>query len=224
VKVQTTLTNSATLGQDKTFIAQAYLRTNRNPGSGGSTQTTYDYSNRTQGTDIFAYDGESNTKPPTSSTTPSDVFSAGEYDDIEYDDGTFHAHLVTAQNQYAQMRFVIQIDESEGDVTQIDTTWNGKGVNSRAKSDDGASFYIWDYNSSSYELLEESADTEAEVTLTGTLNSSIAYYIGGAGEDTITLLANSNSKVARNETFELFTDYVKLEITATGGGGGQILP
>jgi type II secretory pathway pseudopilin PulG len=224
VKVQTTLTNSATLGQDKTFIAQAYLRTNGNPGSGGSAQTTYDYSNRTQGTDIFAYDGESNTKPPTSSTTPSDVFSAGEYDDIEYDDGTFHAYNATTQNQYAQMRFVIQIDESEGDVTQIDTTWNGKGVSGRAQSDDGASLYIWNYNLSAYELLEESADTEAEVTLTGTLNSSIAYYIGGAGEDTITLLANSNSKVARNETFELFTDYVKLEITATGGGGGQILP
>jgi hypothetical protein len=35
VKVETTLTNPATLGQDKTFIAQAYLRTNA--GGGGAT-------------------------------------------------------------------------------------------------------------------------------------------------------------------------------------------
>ena len=32
VKVETTLTNSAALGQDKTFIAQAYLRTNASAG------------------------------------------------------------------------------------------------------------------------------------------------------------------------------------------------
>jgi len=222
VKVQTTLTNAATLGQDKTLTAAAYLRTNGNPSSGSSTQTTYDYSNRTQETDIFAYDGEDNKKPPCDSTTPSNVFSAGEYDDIESDDGTFHVYSVSGKNEYAQMRFVIQIDESEGDVNQIDTTWNGKGVNEKAQSDDGASLYIWNYNSSDYELLEESADTEAEVTLTGTLNSSIADYIGGAGEDTITLLAVSNSKKAKNNSLELFTDYVKLEITATSAG--QILP
>ncbi len=36
VKVQTTLTNSATLGQDKTFIAQAYLRANASSGGAGT--------------------------------------------------------------------------------------------------------------------------------------------------------------------------------------------
>ena len=35
VKAETTLTNSSTLGQDKTFIAQAYLRTNASAGGAG---------------------------------------------------------------------------------------------------------------------------------------------------------------------------------------------
>ncbi len=41
VKVQTTLTNPAALGQDKTLIASAYLRTNWNT-SGGGSQVTYE--------------------------------------------------------------------------------------------------------------------------------------------------------------------------------------
>ena len=40
VNVQTTLTNSATMGQDKTFTASAYLRTNWST-SGGGSQVTY---------------------------------------------------------------------------------------------------------------------------------------------------------------------------------------
>ncbi len=222
IKVQTTLTNLAAMGHDKTFTASVYLRTNGNVSSGSSSQTTYDYSNRNQGTDIFAYDGEDNQQVPSSSTEPSDVLSSGEYDDIESDDGTFHSFSASSNGKYAQMRFVIQINEDEGDVTQIDATWNGKGVNAKAQQSDGASFYIWNYNSSDYELLEESADTEAEVTLTGTLTSSVAYYIGGAGADTITLYVVSNGKRIANKNCELFTDYVKLEIAVTSGGG--ILP
>ena len=48
VKVQTTLTNSATLGQDKTFTAQAYLRVSGNStSSGGSVISAIAYSNLT---------------------------------------------------------------------------------------------------------------------------------------------------------------------------------
>ena len=44
VKVQTTLTNSATLGQDKTFTASVYLRTNANKqGEGITKKTPFEY-------------------------------------------------------------------------------------------------------------------------------------------------------------------------------------
>ena len=221
VKAETTLTNSASLGRDKTFSTSVYLRVNGNPGSGGSTQTTtYDYSNRTQGTDIFAYDGENSTQVPTNPTTPSTVLSIGEYNNIETDNGSFHSYSSSTGGNYAQMRFVIQIDEDQSDVTQIAATWNGKGLNGKGAAIHGASFYIWDYASSSYELLEASADTEAEVTLSGTASGSPADYIGGAGDDTVTLLSVSNDKKWGIQNNELFTDYVKLEITVTIGGDG----
>jgi len=221
VKVEATLTNTGP-GQDKTYTTSAYLRTNGNVSSGSSSQTSYDYSNRNQGIDIFAYDGEDNKQLPNSSTEPTDVLSSDEYDDIEVDEGIFHTYNVSDKNKYAQIRFVIKIDESENDVTQITATFNGKGINSRSGRTDGASFFIWNYSSSDYELLEESADTEAEVTLSGTLSSSITDYIGGSGDNIITLLAVSNSKLANKYTLTLFTDYVKLEITE--GSGGGILP
>ncbi len=219
VKAETTVTNSADTSQNKTLTAAVYLRTNGNSGSGSGTQTTYDYSNRTQGTDIFAYEGEDNRQLPKSPSEPSSVLSSSEYDSIEFDDGTFHTYSVTSNNMYAQIRFVIQIDESENDVTQITATFNGKGVNTKSSSTDGVSFYIWNYVSG-YELLEASADTEAEVSLSGTLTSSISSYIGGIDQDTITLLAVSNSKKPNKENLDLFTDYIKLEITANSGGNG----
>ena len=219
VKVETTVTNSADESQNKTLTAAVYLRTNENSGSGSGTQTTYDYSNRSQGTNIFAYEGEDNKKLPKSLSEPSSVLSSIEYDSIEFDDGTFHTYSVTSNNMYAQIRFVIQIDESENDVTQITATFNGKGVNTKSSSTDGVSFYIWNYISG-YELLETSADTEGEVTLSGTLTSSISSYIGGIGQDTVTLLAVSNSKKPNKESLDLFTDYIKLEITANSGGNG----
>ena len=73
-------------------------------------------------------------------------------------------------------------------------------------------------------MLETSADTEEEVTLSGTLVSSLSDYIGGTGQDTVTLLIVTNSKKPNKEDLDILADYVKLEITATAGGGGGIYP
>lgn len=220
VKVRAVLDNASPSAQDKTFMTSAYLQTNGDAPVPGIV-SSYDYSNRNQGTDIFAYDGQSqNDKQlPSNSTEPSEVLSSGEYDDIESDDGVFHSYSVLSNGNFAQMSFKIQIDEDAGDVTQIDATWNGKCVNDHSARKDGASFYIWNYNSSGFELLEESAGTEAEVTLNGSLSSSIGGYIGGDGADTITLFIVSNGKRTSKDC-ELFTDYIKLQIT-TGSSGGM---
>jgi len=213
IKVDTTLPNPASLGRDKTFTAKAYLRTNGNPGSGSSTQTSYDYSNRTQGTNIFAYSGQSNTQVPSSATTPTTELNFTQYNQIEINDGTFYIYSVSSNNNYAQIRFEIRIDELKSSVTQIVAMWNGRGVNANNGRTDGASLYIWNYSSSGYDLLQPSADTEDEVTLTGTLVSSVANYIGGAGQDTIMLFVVSNDRRSGSHSNQLYTDYVELEIT-----------
>jgi MSHA biogenesis protein MshQ len=177
--------------------------------------TIYDYANRTQGTDIFAYDGESPTQVPTTSMTPSNALTAAEYDYLEIDDGAPHSCEVLSKNSYAQMRFVIHVDEDENIVGRLDAIWNGQGINTNNGKKDGASLYIWNYASAGYELLQASADTEAEVSLAGSVTSDPASYIGGVGQNEVVLLVVSNDKYNGNPTAnELFTDYMRLEVDA----------
>jgi hypothetical protein len=178
--------------------------------------TVYDYATRVQGTEIFAYDGESSTQVPNAVNTPAAQLNAGEYDDIEANDGTSHVYSVGAGGSYAQMRFQIQIDEFPSSVTRIDATWNGRGVNSSVFRDDGARLYIWSYASGAYELLQSGPDTENEVTLTGTRASSASDYIGGAGQNTITLLVvSADTRLSIFSTNQLHTDYVSVEVAST---------
>ena len=226
VKIETVFINALDAGQDETFTTAIYLRTNGNSisGPGTVTQTMYDYSNREQGTNIFAYDGEDNVQAPAVSTSPTNLFSAGEYDDIEFDDETFHTYTTVENSKYGQMRFVIKIDENKNDVTQIVASFNGKGINSKKNDADGVSLYIWNYALSQYELLETSADTEDEITISGILTTSLSDYIGDTTQDTIMLLAATNGKKPNKESLDLMADYVKLDITAAIGGGGEIYP
>jgi hypothetical protein len=205
--------NAAELGGDKTFSAAAYLRTN---GVGVVTDwmSTYEYASRSQGVDVFAYDGEDNQVVPSSATEPADVFTSGGYDKIEADDGSLHVYSAPSNSKYGQIRFAIRIDESATEVRQISATFNGRGVNSKSSNADGVSLYIWN-EASGYELLERSADTEAEVTLSGSVVTAVGNYIGGAGNDTITLLAVSNDKKPNDGTCTVEADYV--EVTLRGG-------
>jgi len=221
VKMDTVVTNSAGLGSDKAFSLYVYLRTNGVSGSGGSWTSTYEYLNRTQGTNIFAYDGQNSSKVPSDSSTPSTVLSSGEYDKLEVDDGDMHLYSASTKNYYPMKRFVIEIDEDEGDVGQISVTWNGRGVNGKGGKTDGGAVYIWNYSGSSYEQLVVSANTEAEVVVTGSVSSSVTNYIGGAGSDTITLLVVSNDKFYNKSTNDLYTDYVEVVVS---GGSSAVLP
>jgi type II secretory pathway pseudopilin PulG len=220
VKVGAIFTNQLSSQQDKTFSACIYIRTNVNSGSGSTTESAYDYSNRIQGTNILAYDGQNNQKVPTDSSTPSNVLNSSEYDGIELNDGSFHVFSISQNGRYGLMRFVFIIDENKSDVSQISALWNGKSVNEKGGKADGASLYIWNYTNSDYEPLEASADTENEITLNGELTSGLTEYIGGAGNNTITLLVVTNDQRTSNKSYELFTDYVKLDIFASTGGSG----
>ena len=218
VKIDAVFTNSASLGQAKTFTSWAYLRTNSVAGTGGSSwQTTYDYATRTPGTNIFAYKGDSSGgNIPVIATEPADstVFISSEYDKIKIDDNTFQVYAASQSGRYALMRFKILIDENRSTVGSIAVTWKGKGINAKSTATDGAMLYIWNYTSSGYELLQTSANTEAKVTLTGTINSNVTNYIGDSGQNTITVLAMSADKRSGSSNCEVDTDYVKVDLSA----------
>lgn len=224
IKTNAIFTKHSETSQDRTCTAAAYLWANNDvvlPPV--TTVTDYDYSSRIQGTNIFAYAGEGNQEVPLNATSPSSSLNSSQYDCLEFNDGTFYIYSVSSNSRYAQIRYVINIDDNKNEVTQITATWNGKGINTDNKKKDGASLYIWNYASSDYELLQTSADSDAEVTLTEILTQFPADYIGGASADAITLLLVSNDKLMNKYTNELLTDYLKLSITASSGGG-PLLP
>jgi hypothetical protein len=222
IRVDATVTSTVSSGQNKTFTTWVYLRVNSVAGTGSSWQTTYDYATGIQDTNVFAYKGDSagGSTPPSDASTPSDtyVFNSSEYDKIEVDDGSFQMYAASQSGRYAVMRFKILIGEIKSTVASIVVTWNGKGINAKSGSTDGATLYIWNYASSSYQQLQVSANTEAEVTLTGTINSNVPNYIGGSGQNTITIVVSTTDKRSGSNACELYTDYIKVVVSAQTGG------
>lgn len=159
------------------------------------------------------YDGESNTVP-NDATTPAGALSGAQITAVSADDALSHSVAVTGNGRYAQMRFVQTIDAPDTSASQIDIGWIGRGVNAKTSgsSDDGAAIYIWNYASGSYQALAVSADTEAEVSLGGIVATNAADFIGGAAEDTVTVLVSTSSRSSGNKNLTLITDYISIEI------------
>jgi prepilin-type N-terminal cleavage/methylation domain-containing protein len=221
IKVDVVFTNSASMGRSMPFTTLLYLRTNGKSSPLISTDAAYDYAIRTQGTNIFAYKGNSSGGgiPLSDPSVPADsyIFNSGEYDKIEVDDGIYQMYASSQISRYALMRFKILIDESKSSVRNITVTWNGKGINLKSSSIDGAILFIWNYAAGIYQQLQQSADTEAEVVLTGTISSNISNYIGGPGENTITVLVSTADRRTGTDACELYTDYIKVDVSAQTG-------
>jgi len=207
------LESAGTLTRNKTIRGASYLRVNGNAGT-EEVVATYDFAIGRQGVDCFAFADAGKPQAPTTLDTPSSPLNSGQYDAIEVQDGTFHQISVLIESDYAQTRFVFQIKEHRGDVSRITATWRGKGVNEHSSRTDGASLYLWNYASGGYELLQASPDTDAEITVTGSRSDIPAQYIGGLGGETVVLLVASNDKKTGQNANNLFTDYVRLDITS----------
>jgi hypothetical protein len=207
------LASAGTLAGDKTIHGACYLRISPDVG-GKVVNAPYDFSPGHRDVDCFAFAGEDKPVVPRSSDIPSSPLDTGQYDAIEVQDGVFHEIIASDESDYLETRFVFQIKENRGDVTRIAATWRGKGVNEHKSRTDGASLYLWNYALAGYELLEASADTEAEVTLSGFRTDAPMSYIGGANDNTVVLLAVSNDKKTGQKSNALSTDYVRLDITA----------
>ena len=216
-----TLRSSAGLTRNRAVTGACCLRVNGNR-SWNYVTTTYDYATRQQGVAVFAFADEGKPQIPRQSDVPSRALNAGEYDAIEADDAVFQMVDVTSQPSFAQARFAFRIEEHKTDVVGITATWNGRGVSAHEARTDGAGLYIWNYRASSYELLSASTDTESEVTVVGTRNEGVANYIGGTGEDTIVLLVVSNDKETGQKGSQLFTDYVKVDLSVRMESGALL--
>lgn len=171
---------------------------------------TYDYAVASQGVNAWAYDGQSSSNPPGNNTTPSAQLNVVEYDKIEADDGATHSINTSSNNNYSMMRYVWQINEDEADVFKIDIEWIGRNYNEHGSREDGVELYIWNYSSGSYEELADSGNTESQATLTASISSNTADYIGGASDNTITLLAKSRDRQSSSRDNILYCDYVRV--------------
>jgi outer membrane protein assembly factor BamB len=143
---------------------------------------------------------------------PSEEFNATEYANIRFDDTVYASNQTTTDGYYAAHRFNFSIDDNEESwITKINVTWNGKGYrDAQGGSDDGATLYIRNFTSAAYELLQNSGNTYAEVTLTGEKTSSISSYINAGN---VTILVKQNSPHGLAGVSHIETDYVKLVVT-----------
>ena len=149
---------------------------------------------------------------------PSEEFNATEYANIRFDDNVYASNQTTTDDYYAAHRFNFSIDDNEESwITKINVTWNGKGDHDSEVGYRGAELYIYNFSMPGYELLQASADTADEVTLTNEKTSSISSYISSSNN--VTVLVNQTSAQIYDEENEVYrrsyikTDYVKLVVT-----------
>ena len=199
--------------RDRSVSGACYLRANGNV-LWESVTTTYDFATRQQGVEAMAFADEGRPQVPGDPDTPAPALEAGEYDALELEDGDAHSVSAVSNLQYAQARFVFVLDEDEADVTHIAVTWTGRSVNAQSNYLDGASLYVWNYGTASYELLAASPSTELQVTLNGSRDTALADYIGGIGDNEVSVLVVSNDRTKSPQTNLLFTDYVKIDVAA----------
>lgn len=175
------------------------------------TTTVYDFSNRTAGLNIFAFEGVSGTQIPLSNSLPSSQYSASSYSDITSNNNVYHDYINYAKNEYPAIRYVIEIDENISNINQLDVFWNGFGVNSKNNQIDGVLIYIWNNSNNSYELVTQNTN-DWVVELSQSVTSNITDYIDN--DNKITVYVVSQGKTFNGETNWIGTDYFSLSITS----------
>lgn len=182
----------------------------------GNLTVTYDFSTGA-GSDKWAYQPQAQQNPPATDDEPSTELV--NYSRIAADDGIPAAHLAD-QNNYAAHRFVFTLNESAGNITDLDVLWNGRGLylfwwfGSWYIISGGASLYIWNVSSSSYHQVQTTSST-GEENVTASL-ATPAHYISAGGNITWLVEQRHTSQGAFIYSY-IATDYVKIDVTHTGG-------
>lgn len=168
--------------------------------------------------DKWAYRYQVNAKPPdlTDNTVPSIEFltDSDEYANIRVDDGTFQSEDTTIDGYFAAHRFNFSIAESVSSIAKINVTWNGIGCHDKNNLDDGAVLYIWNFSSQGYEQLADSGDTDAEVTLTGEVTTSISSYINSCNVTVLVVQKTAHDTGGQTYISHIETDYVRVVVAS----------
>jgi len=177
--------------------------------------TTYDFSTRNPGINAFAYEGINSSALPIDNTFPSDEHSSTEYSNIVANDGAVNSIETQTNNNYPTIRYVFELDENVVDINQLDFFWNGSSINENNGKDDGASLYIFNFDTDSYEEIATSGDTDTEVDLTHTISANFNEYIDEDNNNALTLLIVSNDGANGNKNNEINTDYISIEVESS---------
>ena len=163
--------------------------------------TIYDFSTGA-GVDKWAYKDEMS-----GNDAPNILFTTGNYLNIAVDDGTRQMDSAQTDEYYAAHRFVFTI--TEADPTALTAAWNGIGYHDSETN--GATLYIWNFNTVEYEELDTTTSS-MEQTLTATLTSNLGDYIDI--NDMVIIIVVQNHLTYADFYSNIETDYVKLVVTS----------
>lgn len=138
---------------------------------------------------------------------PNNEFTAANYTKIRVNDDIYAEDQTDTAGFYAAHRFNFSIETPVANVTAINVTWVGKGLQS---DENGASLYIYNFASGGYTRLQNSGDTPNKVTLTGEITSNASNYISSGN---VVVQARQNSEQSGTDRSYIKTDYVKVIIT-----------
>jgi hypothetical protein len=166
------------------------------------------------GTDKWAF---RNQTTGCSASDPNTEFTDAQYDKIAEDDDVRQEDQTSTDTYYAAHRFNFSINSSlTSGIDMINATWNGKGYRgAQDDQDEGATLYIYNFTSATCELLQNSGNTYAEVTLTGGVtNATGNIFTDYINAHNVTILVKQNSPHDEEEgASHIATDYIKLVIT-----------
>lgn len=162
---------------------------------------TYDANSSTPG-EVYAYGNYTREKPPSTNDIPNDPLPTT---NITSDDGRY---LVSRASEYYSAQRFVFTGLSTDNVLITDVFWNGYGIGyvsgggcMKSKQSNGVSIYVWNYNTSSYDLVGYTT-TSSEGWLTATIfPSTLRDYVRN-GEMIILVVQNGNYDS------ELYTDYI----------------
>ena len=170
--------------------------------------TTYDFATGA-GSDKWAYRKQHNAKPPVTNDVPSIEFKSREYGRISKDDRKVQRDSTRLNGYYAVHRFKFDITQPVGSIVEIAVLWTGAGTHADKEAVQGATLYLWNFNSGAYEQLNITS-SKKEVYLTGMITENVGNYIDTTGN--LTILVEQNSPQG-GKASKISTDYVKVDIT-----------
>ncbi|MBP7052647.1 MAG: type II secretion system protein [Phycisphaerae bacterium] len=217
---EASLRSSGRQASDKAIRGACYLRVGAGSGTSEETSATYSFATSRAGVDSFAFVDQGKPQVPAESGVPAVILDSGDCAAISADDELSCAVDVSDESCYAQFRAAFQIDEAPANLASLVVTWIGRGVNAHSSRTDGATLYLWNYNSSRYDLVQASQDTDAEITLTGSGGAGASAYVGD--DATVVVLVVSSDKKTGKKASTLFTDYVKVEVSVSPQGGAVV--